>query len=389
MTDGLRASGFMTDLASPRRLRTTGARIALALCVGLLCCAALPVSPSAAAPIDDQRAEAQQLEAAIHDTSTQSAALYEQIKFAQDSAAEAEQKVADAEAGIETARAEVQRVTSLVRQRAVTMYQRSGRTGLEGLDTKITDAASRSSYSKATSANDNGLLDQLATAKDRLTAEREDAAEARDDAQARAESLQEQVASFDALQEQQEQLLAKVNGEIGRLVAEEQAKRAAAEAPRVTLSGPGETVAPGTAAPPASATLPDVAPPSAPNGSDPAPEPVMPPASGGADAVVAYVTAQLGKPYCYAGVGPSCFDCSGLTMQAWAQVGVAMSHNSEAQYGAFRKVPMNALLPGDIVWNPGHVGIYVGNGAVIHAPHTGDVVRYISVDYFQAAVRPA
>src|SRR4029079_8795601 len=101
----------------------------------------------------DPGAKTQKVEAAIHDTSTQSAALYEQIKFAQDSAAEAEQKVADAEAGIETARAEVQRVTSLVRQRAVTMYQRSGGTGLEGLDTKITDAASRSSYSKATSAN--------------------------------------------------------------------------------------------------------------------------------------------------------------------------------------------------------------------------------------------
>ena len=75
-------------------------------------------------------------------------------------------------------------------------------------------------------------------------------------------------------------------------------------------------------------------------------------------------------------------------MMAWAQAGVYMAHNSEAQYAAFRKVPMNALQPGDIVYNPGHVGIYVGDGAVIHAPHTGDVVRYISVGYFGAAVRP-
>jgi cell wall-associated NlpC family hydrolase len=49
---------------------------------------------------------------------------------------------------------------------------------------------------------------------------------------------------------------------------------------------------------------------------------------------------------------------------------------------------MNQLQPGDIVWEPGHVGIYVGNGAVIHAPHTGGVVGYISVGYFDGAVRP-
>src|SRR5262249_46442700 len=171
-----------------------------------------------------------ELEAAIHDTSEQSAALYEQIKFNQDAADAAQQKVTDAEAAIDAARAEVQRVMTLVHERAVVMYQRSGSTGLEDFQTKVTDAASRRKYAKATGDNDNSALDKPDKAKQELGSERDDAASARDAARAKADELQQQQASFDQLQQQQEQLLAQVNGEIGRLVAEEQAKRAAAEA---------------------------------------------------------------------------------------------------------------------------------------------------------------
>jgi cell wall-associated NlpC family hydrolase len=92
-------------------------------------------------------------------------------------------------------------------------------------------------------------------------------------------------------------------------------------------------------------------------------------------AVLAYAYAQLNKPYCYAGVGPSCYDCSGLTMMAWAQAGVQMSHGSYDQQASFPAVSMDQLQPGDLVFWDGHVGIYVGNGSVLHAPHTGTVVQ--------------
>src|SRR5207237_10421823 len=106
--------------------------------------------------------------------------------------------------------------------------------------------------------------------------------------------------------------------------------------------------------------------------------PNVPAPSPGAAAAVAYAKAQLGKPYRYAGVGPDAYDCSGLTMMAWAQAGVSMPHGSIAQGAMFPRVPDSDLQPGDLaIYYPdhGHVGMYVGNGMTISATHTGDFVR--------------
>ena len=96
-------------------------------------------------------------------------------------------------------------------------------------------------------------------------------------------------------------------------------------------------------------------------------------------AVMAYAYAQLGKPYCYAGAGPDCFDCSGLTMMAWGQAGVGMPHGSNAQLAMFPRVSMSSLQVGDLVYWTDHVGIYVGGGSVLHAPHTGTPVQITGI----------
>jgi cell wall-associated NlpC family hydrolase len=101
-------------------------------------------------------------------------------------------------------------------------------------------------------------------------------------------------------------------------------------------------------------------------------------ASSKAAAVLRYAYAQLGKPYRYGASGARTFDCSGLTMKAWAAAGVAISHNAASQYYSTKHVAKSALQPGDLVYfgRPiHHVGIYIGGGKFIEAPYTGAKIR--------------
>ena len=101
---------------------------------------------------------------------------------------------------------------------------------------------------------------------------------------------------------------------------------------------------------------------------------------------------ELGKPYRYGALGPSTFDCSGLTKFAYGTAGISLPHSAAAQYRSGRRVNRNQLQPGDLIFWRGldHVGLYIGNGKMVHAPRTGEVVTIISVDEggFLGAVRP-
>jgi cell wall-associated NlpC family hydrolase len=110
--------------------------------------------------------------------------------------------------------------------------------------------------------------------------------------------------------------------------------------------------------------------------------------------VLAFAEAQLGKPYVWGATGPNSYDCSGLTQDAWAAAGVALPRTTYDQVNVGTTVTRSQLRPGDLVFfypDVTHVGIYVGNGQMIHAPKPGDVVKYESIDYmpFHSAVRPA
>ncbi|WP_042390367.1 C40 family peptidase [Streptacidiphilus melanogenes] len=101
-------------------------------------------------------------------------------------------------------------------------------------------------------------------------------------------------------------------------------------------------------------------------------------ATGAAQAAIAYAVAQIGKPYLWGATGPRSFDCSGLTMRAWQAAGVDIPRTSQDQWAQLRHVPVAELRPGDLVVyfrGATHVALYVGDGAVIQAPHPGGVVE--------------
>nr|WSW66798.1 NlpC/P60 family protein [Streptomyces sp. NBC_00995] len=117
------------------------------------------------------------------------------------------------------------------------------------------------------------------------------------------------------------------------------------------------------------------------------------PATAEGGAAVRYAIEQIGKPYVWGAEGPDAFDCSGLTSQAWADAGRVIPRTSQEQWRQLRKVPVNALRPGDlVVYFPKatHVALYIGNGLVVQAPRPGSRVKVspVASNPLLGAVRP-
>ncbi len=188
---------------------------------------------------------------------------------------------------------------------------------------------------------------------------------------------------------QQQSFLAKVNTQVKQAVAAEQARQEALR--RAALA---RKLAAARAAAAAAAKAKAAAASSSSTSTSTA-------ASGAAAAAIAFARAQLGDPYLFGGTGPDAWDCSGLTQASWGAAGVALPRTAAEQwYAGSHPAGMANLQPGDLVFyayslsDPAtihHVGLYIGDGLMIEAPHTGAVVRIASInrsDYF-GATRPA
>jgi peptidoglycan DL-endopeptidase CwlO len=120
------------------------------------------------------------------------------------------------------------------------------------------------------------------------------------------------------------------------------------------------------------------------------------PASGNARSAMQFAFAQTGKPYIYGGTGPRGYDCSGFTQASWRAAGVSLPRTTWQQWawGAKRKVPLDQLKPGDLIFSQGlgHVTMYAGNGNIVHAPQTGDVIKVVKLSAYgrsiAGAIRP-
>jgi cell wall-associated NlpC family hydrolase len=112
----------------------------------------------------------------------------------------------------------------------------------------------------------------------------------------------------------------------------------------------------------------------------PPPPPPAPPTL--AERAVKLARAQLGVPYVWGGSSPAGFDCSGLVSWVYGRLGISLPHNAAALYDVGRPVPLSEMRPGDLVFfsGLGHVGLYVGNGRMIHAPQSGRNVEIEALD---------
>ena len=181
---------------------------------------------------------------------------------------------------------------------------------------------------------------------------------------------------------QQKRLLASIHTTISQLQAQEaeherqlriEAERRLREELAKKAAAAKAAAAAAASAPPASSG-PTVTPP-------PVSVPVGNPGAGHS-AAASIALRYLGVPYVYGGASPRGFDCSGLVMYVYSQLGISLPHYTVAQWNATQ--PVSSPAPGDLVFfdGLGHVGIYIGNGQMVDAPHTGSVVRIDSISGF-------
>jgi cell wall-associated NlpC family hydrolase len=336
---------------------------------------ALPALPAAAAPEDpatSQEAAALVAERAhrLEVVTEQFNEVRERLRASQDAAARAAEDVAAAEAELTTARERVRAVA-----RGAWTGERLGTLSAMLASDSPEDLLDRVGTLQAIADHNNAVLGVAVQAGDDADRARTAAEQAAADAQALVDrvsaqqaDLDRQVARFQVLHDR----LAAEEQRAAREAAERQAAEEAAAARRSGDSGGGAP-----AEQPARPSAP------APAGAPPAPAPAVVAGSAAAQRAVDTAMAQRGDPYVWAAAGPDAFDCSGLVQYAYAAAGVTLPHSSRMQAGMGAPVPRSALQPGDLVffYSPvSHVGIYIGNGQMVHASTYGQPVKVASVD---------
>jgi peptidoglycan DL-endopeptidase CwlO len=282
-------------------------------------------------------------------------------------------KLADAKAMRDAAQREAAKARTALAKRAVEAYTGMG----SDLDVLLGaqnfgEFSDRLEFMGQIAQSDTDLAARADETRQRADWAAQQYAQAVADAQAHLNDMTREREQIQANLAQQQQLAQQLSQEWQQAIAAQQrAAAAAAAAEQNALSSPSPS-------PPPSGGF------------------VPPPNASAAQIAVAAAKSVIGAPYVFGAAGPDAFDCSGLTMWAWAQAGVSIPHSATAQLGSLPHVPLSSVAPGDIIYygsvSP-HVALYAGGGTIIHARHPGPggEVQYDSMygyDTPYAAMRP-
>jgi peptidoglycan DL-endopeptidase CwlO len=386
-----------TGTAALRRLPLA----ALALTLGLAGVPMLSGSAHADA-LSDARAKAAEI-------SNQLAALDQKQMDLESRVEIAEQRLAQANVAITAAQRSVDQANAALTQKQSDLTDFAVESYVSGNDPQSfetgmmdpgPDSSVKTGYLTTLSGTSTDLIDQVKASREKAEQQQTSLRHARDAAQAQVDAANSAKRSSAAAIAQEHAIQQQVNGQVATLVAADQqrralaaqqaaqlaaqqvaARRSASTAP-VTLSAHGSSGGSGGSG----GSHPVVGP----------PPPVVnaPPPSSRAGVAVRAALSRIGDPYVWGAAGPNTFDCSGLVMWAWAQAGVSLPHFTGSQMAATEPIPISQLQPGDLVfvWGPGegggppgHVGMYIGGGQMVHAPHTGATVTTVSIYWWPGA----
>lgn len=349
-------------LKPSRQQRVPGRALVGLLVVALTVGPTLSVPGASASPVDDMRRQAANIADQLERLGDEMNALGEDYAEALTLQSELGIEIEQAQAEVAAAEAQLAQMRGTLYMSAVTQFMHGGRnstlTNLLASAGGVQDALQRGQLMSI--AMNQGALttDSLDSTAIELTKKKAVLERKRKQAEATAENVLKRQGAAEALAARYEQLQSSVQGELLTLLREERQRREAqllADSQRQAAEFKNRY----SATQKRYANIPGV--------------------SARAQTAVRAALSQLGVPYRYATSLPGkSFDCSGLTTYAWGKAGVGLPRNSRAQYAALPKIPKEAAQAGDLIFTGrpiGHVGIYLGNGTMVHAPQTGDVVK--------------